>query len=60
MTPKRLEPHSVLDDADLDGDGVVTNGESPVPEGACNGAWRNGRGTAVLRGDVPWDGGAAW
>lgn len=40
--------------------GVVTNGESPVPEGACNGAWRNGRGTAVLRGDVPWDGGAAW
>jgi hypothetical protein len=27
MTPKRLEPHSVLDDADLDGDGVVTNGE---------------------------------
>lgn len=27
MTPKRLEPHSVLDEADLDGDGVVTNGE---------------------------------
>lgn len=27
MTPKRLEPHSVLDEADFDGDGVVTNGE---------------------------------
>ena len=27
MTPKRLEPNSLLDDADLDGDGIVTNGE---------------------------------
>ena len=27
MTPKRLEPNSVLDEADLDGDGTVTNGE---------------------------------
>lgn len=27
MTPKRLEPHSLLDEADLNGDGVVTNGE---------------------------------
>ena len=27
MTPKRLEPDSILDVADLDGDGVVTNGE---------------------------------
>lgn len=27
MTPKRLEPHSILDDADLNGDGIVTNGE---------------------------------
>lgn len=27
MTPKRLESGSILDVADLDGDGVVTNGE---------------------------------
>jgi hypothetical protein len=27
MTPKRLESDSILDVADLDGDGVVTNGE---------------------------------
>lgn len=27
MTPKRLEPDSILDVADLDGDGTVTNGE---------------------------------
>jgi len=27
MTPKRLEPNSPLDDADMDGDGIVTNGE---------------------------------
>jgi hypothetical protein len=27
MTPKRLEPDSILDVADLDGDGVLTNGE---------------------------------
>lgn len=27
MTPKRLEPNSVLDEADLDGDGTITNGE---------------------------------
>ena len=27
MTPKRLEADSILDVADLDGDGVVTNGE---------------------------------
>jgi hypothetical protein len=27
MTPKRLEPDSILDVADLDGDGTVSNGE---------------------------------
>ncbi len=27
MTPKKLEPNSPLDVADMDGDGVVTNGE---------------------------------
>ena len=27
MTPKKLEPDSLLDVADLDGDGVVTNSE---------------------------------
>jgi hypothetical protein len=27
MTPKKLEAHSILDEADLNGDGVVTNAE---------------------------------
>ena len=27
MTPKKLEPNSLLDEADMDGDGVVSNSE---------------------------------